>query len=62
MATLTPDDSSQRLTVLGVEFHTTDEDDVPDHLLALSVVVGERQTRGEVAVGPPAGGPEVEVF
>ena len=56
MATLTPDDSFQRLTDLGVEFHTTDEDDVPDHLLALALEEGERQTRGEVAVDPPRQG------
>jgi len=62
MATLTPDDSSNRLTDLGVEFHTTDEDDVPDHLLALTLEKGERQTRGEVAVDPPAAGQEFEDF
>ena len=62
MATLTPGDSSQRLTDLGVEFHTTDEDDVPDHLLALALEEGERQTRGEVAVDPPAAGQEFEDF
>ena len=62
MATLTPGDSSQRLTVLGVEFHTTDQDDVPDHLLALALEEGERQTRGEVAVDPPAAGQEFEDF
>ena len=62
MATLTPDDSSHRLTDLGVEFHTTYEDDVPDHLLALALREGERQTRGEVAVDPPAAGQEFEDF
>ena len=62
MATLTPGDSSQRLTDLGVEFHTTDQDDVPDHLLALALKEGERQTRGEVAVDPPAAGKEFEDF
>jgi len=62
MATLTPGDSSQRLTDLGVEFHTTDEDDVPDHLLALALVEGERHPRGEVAVDPPASGQEFEDF
>lgn len=62
MATLTPGDSSQRLTDLGVEFHTTDEDDVPDHLLALTLEEGERQTRGEVAVDPPVAGQEFEDF
>ena len=62
MATLTPGDSSHRLTDLGVEFHTTDEDDVPDYLLALTLEEGERQTRGEVAVDPPAAGQEFEDF
>ena len=62
MATLTPGDSSQRLTDLGVEFHTTDEDDVPDHLLALALVEGERHPRGEVAVDPPTAGHEFEDF
>ena len=62
MATLTPGDSSQRLTDLGVEFHTTDDDDVPDHLLALTLEEGERQTRGEVAVDPPVAGQEFEDF
>ena len=62
MATLTADDFSHRLTDLGVEFHTTDEDDVPDHLLALALEEGERQTRGEVAVDPPAAGQEFEDF
>ena len=62
MATLTPDDSSQRLADLGVEFHTTDQDDVPDHLLALALKEGERHPRGEVAVDPPAAGKEFEDF
>ena len=62
MATLTTADSSHRLTDLGVEFHATNEDDVPDHLLALALAEGERQTRGEVAVDPPAAGQEFEDF
>ena len=62
MATLTPGDSSQRLTDLGVEFHTTDDDDVHNHLLALALEEGERQTRGEVAVDPPVAGQEFEDF
>ena len=62
MATLTTADSSHRLTDLGVEFHATNEDDGPDHLLALALAEGERQTRGEVAVDPPAAGQEFEDF
>ena len=62
MTTLTPGDSSQRLIDLSVEFHTTDEDHVPDHLLALALEEGERETRGEAAVDPPAAGQEFEDF
>ena len=62
VAHISPLNSDGRLADLGVEFHSTIEDDVPDRLLALALDEEERQPRGEVAVNPPAAGHEFEDF
>lgn len=60
MVAICPDDGSDRLALLGVEFHTTDNDDVPSDLLARVLPAGEQQERAVATMEPPAPGAEFE--
>ena len=62
MVAICPDNSSDRLAALGVEFHTTNNDDVPPDLLAKVLPAGEQQLERAVAtMDPPEPGAEFEV-
>lgn len=58
MVAICPEDGHKRLAALGVEFHQTDNDDVPDELLQAVLPEGERQQRAVAAMEPPAPGDE----
>lgn len=60
MVAICPDDGSARLALLGVEFHTTDYDDVPSELLANVLPDGEQQERAVATMEPPAEGAEFD--
>lgn len=60
MAEISPSDAHNRLTQLGVEFHATNNDDVPEELLALALPKGERHERAVATMEPPAAGAEFE--
>lgn len=60
MAHLIPPDARDRLAALGVEFHETNDDDVPDELLTAVLPEGERQQRGVATMEPPAPGEEFD--
>lgn len=58
MAATSPEDASTRLALLGVEFHSTTNDDVPGELLELVLPAGERQERAVATMDPPTAGAE----
>jgi mannose-6-phosphate isomerase-like protein (cupin superfamily) len=60
MTELSPSDSHDRLATLGVEFHTTTNDDVPDALLADVLPEGEQHERAVATMEPPKSGAEYE--
>ena len=60
MVAICPDDGSDRLAVLGVEFHSTTDDDVPGELLARVLPAGEQQHRAVATMDPPAAGEEFD--
>ena len=60
MAATSPEDASTRLALLGVEFHTTTNDDVPGELLELVLPAGERQERAVATMDPPTAGAEFD--
>jgi len=60
MVAISPDNASDRLAALGVEFHTTNDDDVPTELLAKVLPAGEQQERAVATMDPPAPGEEFE--
>lgn len=60
MVAFCPDDASVRLATLGVEFHSTRDDDVPDGILATVLAPGEQQVRATATMDPPAFGAEFD--
>jgi mannose-6-phosphate isomerase-like protein (cupin superfamily) len=60
MVAICPDNASDRLAALGVEFHTTNKDDVPPDLLAKVLPEGEQQERAVATMDPPDPGAEFE--
>jgi hypothetical protein len=60
MVAICPEDGPDRLAVLGVEFHTTTNDDVPGELLELVLPAGERQERAVATMDPPTAGAEFD--
>ena len=60
MVAICPEDGPDRLAVLGVEFHTTTDDDVPPELLANVLPAGEQQQRAVATMDPPDPGAEFE--
>lgn len=56
MVAICPADAADRLADLGVEFHTTDGDDVPSDLLTRVLPAGEQQERAVATMEPPAPG------
>jgi len=53
MVAISPDNASDRLAALGVEFHQTNDDDVPHELLAQTLPEGQRQERAVATMDPP---------
>lgn len=60
MVAFCPDDASVRLAALGVEFHSTRDDDVPAALLATVLPQGEQQVRAVAVMDPPTPGGEFD--
>ncbi|HEV8025553.1 MAG TPA: hypothetical protein VGP37_11780 [Candidatus Nanopelagicales bacterium] len=60
MVALRPENATDRLAALGVEFHTANDDDVPPDLLAKVLPAGEQQERAVATMDPPAPGEAFE--
>jgi len=60
MPEISPSDAHDRLATLGVEFHTTTNDDVPDALLAEVLPETARHERAVSTMEPPTSGAEFE--
>ncbi len=60
MVAISPDNASDRLASLGVEFHESNNDDVPDELLARTLPEGQRQERAVATMEPPPPGAEFD--
>lgn len=60
MVALCPENALDRLATLGVEFHSTDNDDVPPELLSTVLPASEQQARAVATMDPPAPGSEFD--
>lgn len=60
MVAFCPDDALDRLAALGVKFHSTNDDDVPAHLLEAVLPEGERHERAVAVMDPAADGAEFD--
>ena len=53
MVSISPDNASDRLAALGVEFYETDDNDVPAPVLERVLPEGERDVRAVAEMNPP---------